>query len=297
MTRVALAAGLAVGACGLLLAVQTSVAQTAAAPAAHSSLLAESSFAMPRTPEGRPDFQGVVWTADFFGMLEAIPMMLPPELVVSEEKGKQAFDRMLTMFLNNPMMKEELKHNAEAAALITNTRGFPIVRGERRTRLVALPPDGKVPYTPEARREAAAAMTTVMAMKADNPEDRMATERCTVLGAGPPIVMDFSPRQFFQTRDHIVILSEYGDDVRIVPFVRGAVPAGAPGGNAAARWDGDTLVIETTGLPRSRRLQLSFPVALIINPEAKVIERFTRVSREELLYQFTVEDPTVYTAP
>ena len=63
-----------------------------------------------------------------------------------------------------------------------------------------------------------------------------------------------------------------------------------------ARWEGDTLVIETTHNPPWARVR-PFPVALVVNPEATVIERFTLLSPTELNYQFTVVDPAVYTGP
>ena len=304
MTRLSLAAG----ACGLLLAVQSSAAQTSPIQGTNetaayraTSLEPDDPFALPRTPEGRPDFQGVVWAGNHFAMLEAMPMMLPRELALSEEKAKQAFDRMMAMFLNNPMIKTVLETDPEASALLTETEGLPIVRGERRTRLVVMPADGKLPYTPEARRHASGEMSRMAAMKSDNPEDRTLGERCVALGGKPPMAMISSlhPRRFVQTPEHIVLQSEYGDETRIIPFAAEHGPAALqrPFGDSIARWDGDTLVIETTNFPAGDTVRGAFPIGLIVNPDAKVIERYTRTSNDELLYQFTVEDPKAYSAP
>ena len=68
-------------------------------------------------------------------------------------------------------------------------------------------------------------------------------------------------------------------------------------GDSIARWEGDTLVVETTNLPRTQRVRFSPTGVLVVNPDATVVERFTRVSRDELIYQFTVIDPKVYSAP
>ena len=307
MNRVALVAGLAAGACGLLLAAQ-SVAQTSPVQGTNQPAIYRPTspnpghvFEPPRTPEGRPDFQSVVWAANHFAMMEAVPMMLPPDLVLSEEKAKQAFDRMMAIFLNNPMIKAVIETDPEASALLTETEGLPIVRGERRTRLLVVPADGKLPYTPEARRHAAGEMTRMAATRSDNPEERTVGERCIALGGKPPMAMMSSlhPRQFIQTANHILIHSEYGDEVRIIPFSPAHGPAALrrPMGDSIARWDGDTLVIETTAFQEGDTLRGAFPLGLIVNPDAKVIERYTRVSEDELLYQFTIEDPKVYSAP
>jgi hypothetical protein len=89
-----------------------------------------------------------------------------------------------------------------------------------------------------------------------------------------------------------------GDEVRIVPFAASHKPKAHWSrwmGDSFARWDGDTLVIETVGLPKEMRIR-GFS-KIVVNPDARVIERFTRLSKDELLYQWTVEDPNVYTAP
>jgi hypothetical protein len=275
-----------------------------AAPAVPAAVYAPTSLAaepgLPRTPDGHPDLTGVVWAATFFGMIEATPMT-PPELVLPEDEAKQAFDKMMAVFTSSPVIKKTIETDPEASALLASTDGFPIVRGQRRTRLVVLPSDGKIPYTPEARKEASGAMAATMTRaKADNPEERSAGERCITLGGKPPIAMmdSLHPRQFIQAPGYVVINTEYGDEARIAPFAVAHGPAALhPAmGDSIARWEGDTLVVETTGFAGDG-FRGAFPTALILNPDAKVIERFTRLSKDELLYQFTVEDSKVYTAP
>ncbi len=103
--------------------------------------------------------------------------------------------------------------------------------------------------------------------------------------------------QILQTREYVVIHTEYGDDVRIVPFTNMHAPTVFQGqlGDSIARWDGNALVIETIGLPDGSRRR-SFPT-LLVPGESKVIERLTRISNSELLYQFTVIDPKTFAAP
>jgi hypothetical protein len=224
-------------------------------------------------------------------------MILPPELSLPEDKAKAAFDKMMAMMSNSPQMKMMLEADPEAAELFANFQGFPLVRGERRTRLIVLPADGKLPYTPEARKTAMAPSLT----KSDNPEDRSLGERCLSMGGEAPLAFlsPMHPRQMVLTRDHVVINTEYGDEARIVRFADAhrSPLVHSQMGDGIARWDGDTLVIETTGFDPRNPSRFTFPTELLVNPTSKVIERYTRVSKDELVYQFTIEDPALYAAP
>ncbi len=252
---------------------------------------------VPRTLDGRPDLQNAVWAANYFGMLEAVPMMLPPELSLPEDKAKAAFDSMMKMMSNSPQMKAMIDADPEAAAIFASFEGFPVVRGERRTRLVVLPADGKLPYTPEARKKLAETTLT----KSDNPEDRSLGERCLSMGGEAPqaMISPMHPRQIVQTRDHLVINTEYGDEARVIRFASAHRSPLLPSqmGDGIARWEGDTLVIETIGFAANNLRRFTFPTALLLTQTSKVIERYTRISKDELLYQFTVEDPALYSAP
>jgi hypothetical protein len=175
--------------------------------------------------------------------------------------------------------------------------GLPIVRGERRTRSVVEPADGKIPYTPEARKESQRGSPQAF----NNYEERPNWERCLTSLGLPPVTgigtASANPRQFIQTPDYVIIHTEYGDEARIVPFSATHRPKElhSPIGDSIARWEGDTLVVETISLPEKDRFR--FFSNLIVPANSKVIERFTRISDEELLYQYTVEDPSTYTAP
>lgn len=248
-------------------------------------------YAVPRTPFGHPDLQGV-WTSNFMTILEGqpgVPLVLP-------EKEAQVFvDHAVEGFADRTSrgLDPELPEIAKA------TEGLPIVRGERRTRTVVLPADGVLPYTAEARKESKAGPVT---KRYDNPEERPAWERCLVGLAVPPVTNvgagSLNPRQIFQTSaQQVIIHSEYGDEARIIPFTNTHKPEvlHTALGDSISRWEGDTLVIETIGLPEVDRVRLVSN--LVVTKNAKVIERYTRLSDNELLYQYTVEDPAIYTAP
>jgi hypothetical protein len=132
----------------------------------------------------------------------------------------------------------------------------------------------------------------------DNPEERPNWERCVRSLGQPPVfpIGESNPRTFVQTPASVVVHTEYGGEARIIPYTGTHKPKiWSFLGDAVAKWDGDTLVIETVGLPEKDRVRL-FPTFIVSN-EAVVTERYTRLSDRELLYQFTIKDPTVYTAP
>lgn len=256
-------------------------------------------YKAPRTEAGHPDLQGV-WNTNFILPLEAHSdartLTLPKAqadalaLKIAKELDELAY------FQFDPELGD--MHRTAAA------EGLGVVRGEYRTRQLVVPADGMLPYTAEARRETTEVdlkVATVIdpPIKADHPEERPSWERCLVAQGQPPIgmVTDYNPRRIVQTRDHVVIHTEYGDDVRIIPFAKEhrSETFRSALGDSIARWEGETLVIETVRLPARDRLRL-FPTFLV-PAEATVIEKYTRLSRDELLYQYTIVDPAVYTAP
>jgi hypothetical protein len=270
-------------------------APTAKPPAVYTPTSLKAERGVPRTRDGHPDLQGAVWEANFFAPLQAPRKGPAPDLILPEAAAKTGHDAFVGGFIKAPF----LALDPEAADLLRASKGFPLVRGHRHSRLLVLPADGLLPLTPAALRESEAPSSRER--ESDNPENRSTMERCLNLGATPPMAMmsAIDPWEFVQTRDHVVIHAESGDEVRIIPFARVHGPAAThpATGDSIARWEGDTLVVETVNfLPRDPT-RGSLSGSFVVNPDAKVTERFTRVSRDELVYQFTVEDPKVYAAP
>jgi hypothetical protein len=152
------------------------------------------------------------------------------------------------------------------------------------------PPDGRIPpLTPEAQQRAAQRKTLY-----ENPEERPLAERC-ILGfnSGPPMVPSAYNNnvQIVQTRDHLVILNEMIHSARIVDL--GGRPH-APKeirfltGDSIGRWDGDTLVVDTTNFLKERAFRGA-------SANMHLVERFTRVDKDVLRYEFTVDDPDTWT--
>lgn len=236
-----------------------------------------------------PDIDGY-WRVNFI-----LPMEAPagvPNLVVPEKEAA-AVAAIVGKALSDEFAAQL---DPELPMLVTQSDGLPIVRGERRTRAVILPSDGKLPYTPAARKELAGPGTPT---PADNPEQRPNAERCLV-GQGQPPLSSFaldSQIQIVRTPDHVVIHVEYGDDVRIIPLTRTHAPRAEWSrlGDSIGHWEGPTLVVETIGQPDEDRFHIA--PNLLVPGSATVIEKFTPISDRELLYQFTVIDPSTYSAP
>lgn len=230
------------------------------------------------------------WRVNFILPMEAPPGT--PALVVSEKDAK-----VVAATAGQALSDEFAKTlDPELPQLVTQSDGLAIVRGQRRTRAVVLPSDGKLPYTPAARKEIGAPPPDI---PADNPEQRPNAERCLV-GSGQPPHSSFaldSHIQIIRTRDQVVIHIEYGDDVRIVSLGKAHAPKvlWSRLGDSVGHWEGRTLVIETVGMPDADRVRVA-PI-LLVPGEATVIERLTPISDREMLYQFTVVDPKTYAAP
>lgn len=262
------------------------------APTAFSQTLTPVSaapvYVAPRTSFGDPSLEGI-WTAKFILPMEASP--LAKSLSLPEQEAKALADK----FANQIAEQFEKILDPEVPENIKTTDGLAVVRGERRTRAVVLPADGMLPYTPEARKESLVGSPAGF----DNIEERPNWERCiTNLGLPPVTFIRNSPRQIVQTPGFVVLLMEYGGEARIIPLTDTHKPKMLHTvlGNSIARWKGETLVIETIGLPDKDRRR-AFSNNLIVPGDSRVIEQLTRVAENELLYQFTVEDPKTYSAP
>jgi hypothetical protein len=171
------------------------------------------------------------------------------------------------------------------------------INGEIRTSVVVDPPDGKLPYG-EAGRAMLNARTAATLREFDGPEGRPTPERCLTGVAGSTGAPIISARyngnyRIVQTEDHVVLMAEH-NEVRIIRLGASARPGNMRRwmGDSIGRWEGETLVVETAHFNPGDSYKMPQPV--YISQNAKVTERFTRVSPTEILYQFSVEDPDVF---
>ena len=172
------------------------------------------------------------------------------------------------------------------------------VKGQIRSSWIVDPPDGRIPYRPDvfARLDK---HRDPSGRRFDDPEQLAGPERCVAsISAGAPLLgaPDANLIQIVETADCVAIVCEKYHDVRVVRLAAGP-PSGRPEswlGDSVGRWEGPTLCVETLGLRpgvthRGQRIYVS--------GDTRTDERFTRAGPGELLYEFTVEDPSLYTRP
>ena len=182
------------------------------------------------------------------------------------------------------------------------------VVGDRATALITDPPDGKLPPLTAAAQARTDAQRATSGQPPAGHEDLSITDRCIMgFNSGPPFVPSAynNTVQILQTPDHVVILNEMIHDARIVPL-DGRAHIGPRVrqwmGDSRGRWEGDTLVVETTNFSSSRAMTGSVSLWRYTNPHgavgtSRVVERFTRLDGETLRYEFTVDDPGTWTQP
>jgi len=130
---------------------------------------------------------------------------------------------------------------------------------------------------------------------ADGPEDRSLAERCLGFNAGPPMLPGpyNNYMQLFQFKDHVVVFNEMIHDARVVPTDgRPHLPASVRRylGDSVGRWEGNTLIVDTTNFTDRTNFRGA-------SDRMHLVERFTRLDAETLLYEFTVDDPSSFTKP
>jgi hypothetical protein len=259
----------------------------------------------PRTLEGRPDLQGI-WVNNSATPLER-PKALEGRASLSDEEVAELRARAGRIFdVNGP---SDLAAGDEvflaALANVTSYRSatatgtalaMPERRFETRTSLIVDPPDGRLPpITPEAQQKRAIAAALAPRLP-DGPEDLNLIVRCITFGV-PRLggnAASYNPfHQIVQTSDYVVFIGESIHDARIIPLDgRPHLPDGIRQwhGDSRGRWDGDTLVVETTNFSSKGSFMRS-------SDRLHLTERFTRVADDTIDYAITIDDPTTWTRP
>ena len=266
---------------------------------------------VPRTADGRPDLSGF-WTTQTFTPMER-PEYLGDKAFYTEEEWTQ-LQAQLTVDGADPLARSviEIADAAERERVLDQTHRdesyvhydnaiwlatrVPKGLSTRRTSLVTDPPNGRIPPRNDVARARAAARRAERGDRGtfDGHELRPLSERCIAYGYnGPPLQPPSynDIHQFFQTPDHVVIFTEQNNNTpRIIPL------DGRPvidekirmyPGDSRGRWDGDTLVVESSHFNDRLAWQGS-------GRDLTVVERFTRVSADRIHYTFTVEDPDTW---
>lgn len=238
-----------------------------------------------RALDGRPNIQGV-WT-----MRTLTPFIRPDGV----EQGAVSADgeaAMIAVIMEQRLEAELL----DPGTAFPDGEGLAVLDGEYRTSAIVSPASGTLPL-----RAAGKARLAERPDGYDGPEARAVNERCIAdAGRAPYRVM--SGEMFFQiiqTPDHLVIHKEGMDPPRI--FSEGVVSRPSSWtGASMARWEGNALVIETTGFRAddpNRRISGPGSGGFPIRPETRITERIEPLDRDTLLYRYVVDDPVLYSEP
>ena len=277
---------------------------------------------VPRMPDGHPDLQG---TYDL-GTLTPMERPANTPLILTDEQAAAAEKRIAQQNEKGyaPVAADRAappKGGDGTPGPYGNVGGynnfwldpgssFTVVDGRKRASLLIDPPDGRVPpIKPEARERnarRAVLFTSDARVNEDDPgfegpeayndpEQRPLGERCLVgfsSTSGPPILPTYfynNLHQIVQTPTQIMILTEMVHDARIVRMNDKHVPPTIRKwlGDSIGRWEGDTLVVDTTNFTDKTRFRGS-------SDQLHIVERFTRVDANSLRYQFTIDDPTTW---
>ncbi len=263
----------------------------------------------PRTPDGQPDLQGSWLNNDATPLerpkaLEGKRFLTDAEVAALRKNAARLFggdvdsdaaggDNYFLAALANP----EVYKNRNATG-----SGVGAVREiDNRTSLFVDPPDGKIPpMTPDGRRRRLAESVAAFAAPGpglpSGPEDLSNFIRCITYGAprlGGAAASYHNYYQVVQTPGYVMFFSEAIHDARIIPLDgRPHLPRDIRPwlGDSRGRWDGDTLIVETTNFsPKSSLLGSA--------ENLHVVERFTRTAPDKINYEITLTDPTTWAAP
>ena len=250
-----------------------------------------------KTPDGQPDLQGI-WTNNTLTPLERPGQFQGKPVVTAKEAA--VYEKQVVEGRNRDRRDTNADVDVgQAYNELFFDMGTKLARvdGTVRTSMIVDPADGRIPpLTPEAQKKNEAIRTQARLHPADGPESRSLPERCLFWGtSGPPMLPGpyNNMYQIYQSPGFVVILSEMIHDARIIPLDgRPHLPPNVTQwlGDSRGHWEGNTLVVDTTNFTPKTRFRQS-------DENLHVIERFTRVDKNTILYKFTIEDPTAYTKP
>ena len=250
-------------------------------------------YRAPRTPDGQPDLQGF-WTNTTY-----TPLQRPKDVTKEFFTREEALDMLkraaaLESEQTEPGTIPDVHYDFTQFGLDRNQGGLAL---NLRTSLIFDPPNGMLPpMTAEGQKRVAARAEARKRMGAltDAVQNQSLSVRCILMDrAGPPMLPGAynNNYQIVQSPGYVMILVEMIHEPRIIPVDgRPHLPPHVRSltGNPVGRWEGETLVVETTNFNDRWAFQGA-------SENMRLIERFTRVAEDRIDYQFTVDDPATWT--
>jgi hypothetical protein len=280
----------------LLLAQAAVVGQ--ARPPVTKATPAGKAWTLPRTPDGKPDLQGI-WTN-----ATLTPLERPKGLGAKEFYTEQEYAELMKRVSQGEVGEEGDLGAARENVLRYDLSlyGFDLTKSRfasnRRTSLIVGPEGVVPPMLPEAVKRNADRAAKNKGREFDSHENRPLQERCILMGQERlpmvPGVNDNNLLQITQAPGWVAMLHEQNHHTRVVPTDgRPHIPQHIRQwqGDSVGRWEGNTLVVDTTNFTG---LTANFRGS---GEKLHLVERFTRISDETLMYQFTVDDPTTWARP
>ena len=252
-------------------------------------------WSAPRTPDGQPDLQGF-WTNTTYTPLER-PKNVNKAFYTKEE-ALEALKRAAAAEAEQtePGTIPDVHYDFTQFGLDRSQSPFAL---NLRTSLIVDPPEGRLPpLSAEGQKRAALRAETRKRMGGpyDAAQNQPLSVRCILMDRnGPPMLGGAynNNYQIVQVPGYVMILVEMLHGVRVIPLDgRPHLPLNVRqlSGSYRGHWEGETLVIETTNFTGKTAFQGS-------SENMRLIERFTRVDEDTMLYKFTVEDPSTWTRP
>ena len=245
------------------------------------------SYVVPRTPDGQPDLQ-VYWTNATYTQLQrsenATEEFYTPEEYAEMLRARASREEEQTV----PGTTGDVHYDFTQFGLDNSQSTLSL---NLRTSLIVDPPDGRLP--PRIDGQGGGGRGRGRQGQYDQVQNMPVGSRCIIMGGAGPPLMDAgynSNYQIVQSPGYVTILTEMIHDARIIPLdSRPAPPEEIRQwvGLSRGRWEGETLVVETSNFNGGRPFQGA-------GENMHVIERFTRISEDHIDYEFTVEDETVW---
>jgi hypothetical protein len=295
------------GVAGLLLLLIPLMMHPATAQSPRAERTTGNSWMPPRTPDGRPSLEGV-WENNSATPLERPPQLADKprltdeELADFERRARALFSPQAEAVFGDGLYQSLLANRQPPGLGATGSYAqnwLPDRYFEHRTSLIVDPPDGRLPpATPQGARLRASGLSSRYGRPAASAQDMTMPDRCIAYGVPDLFAAYMSVYRIVQTPEYVAIQMEKIHDTRIIPLDGRPHISSAMHqylGDSRGRWEGDTLVVETTNFHPNGNPMGGYNT--LSDQNLRLTERLRRVAQDTIEYTFTVDDPSMWTRP